>query len=71
MSPAHEPWHAMWTWGVVAAFVLYVAGTWLARGGAYSLRTAVAVAVVVQVMAPARRCSFPTTCTSTGRRRGS
>ena len=51
MSPAHEPWHAMWTWGVVAAFVLYVAGTWLARGGAYSLRTAVAVAVVVQVMA--------------------
>jgi hypothetical protein len=51
VSPAHEPWHAMWTWGVVAAFVLYVAGTWLARGGAYSLRTAVVVAVVVQVMA--------------------
>ncbi|MGZ4335167.1 MAG: hypothetical protein ACXVRJ_12990 [Gaiellaceae bacterium] len=50
VSPAHEPWHAMWTWGVVAAFVLYVAGTWLARGGAYSLRTAVAVAVVVQVI---------------------
>ena len=51
VSPAHQPWHAMWTWGVVAAFVLYVAGTWLARGGAYSLRTAVAVAVVVQAMA--------------------
>ena len=51
VSPAHEPWHAMWTWGVVAAFVLYVAGTWLARGGAYSLRTALVVAVVVQVIA--------------------
>ena len=51
VSPAHQPWHAMWTWGVVAAFVLYVAGTWLARGGAYSLRTAIVVAVVVQVIA--------------------
>lgn len=51
VSPAHEPWHAMWTWGVVAAFVLYVVGTWLARGGGYSLRTAIVVAVVVQVIA--------------------
>ena len=51
VSPAHQPWHAMWTWGVVAAFVLYVAGTWLARGGAFSMRAAVAVAIVVQAMA--------------------
>ena len=51
VSPAGQPWHAMWTWGVVAAFVLYVAGIWLARGGAYSLRTAIVVAVVVQVIA--------------------
>jgi len=51
VSPTGEPWHAFWTWGVVAAFVLYVAGAWLARGGAYSLRTAVVLAVVVQVIA--------------------
>jgi len=51
VSPAGEPWHAFWTWGVVAAFALYLAGAWLARGGAYTLRTAVAVAVVVQVIA--------------------
>ena len=51
VSPAHQPWHAMWTWGVVAAFGLYVAGIWLARGGAYSIRVAVAVAVTVQVIA--------------------
>jgi len=51
VSPSGEPWHGFWTWGVVAAFVLYVAGAWLARGGAFSLRAAVVVAVVVQAIA--------------------
>ena len=50
VSPAHEPWHALWTWGVVAAFGLYAAGTWLARKGALSLRAAVVTAVVVQAL---------------------
>lgn len=50
VSPAHEPWYALWTWGVVAAFVLYAAGTWLARRGALSLRAAVGVAIVVQAL---------------------
>jgi hypothetical protein len=48
--PAHEPWRAFWTWGVTAAFGLYVAGTWLARTRALSLRAAVVVAVVVQAL---------------------
>jgi len=48
--PAHEPWRALWTWGVVAAFVLYAAGTWLARKGGLSLRAAVVTAVVVQAL---------------------
>jgi len=51
VSPSGEPWHTFWTWGVVAAFVLYVAGAYLARGGAFSLRAAVVVAVVVQAIA--------------------
>jgi hypothetical protein len=50
VSPAHEPWHALWTWGVVAAFGLYAAGTWLARKGALSLRVAIVTAVVVQML---------------------
>jgi hypothetical protein len=51
VSPAGEPWHAFWTWGVVAAFVLYVVGAYVARGGAFSLRAALVVTVVVQVIA--------------------
>ena len=50
VSPQHEPWHALWTWGVVAAFATYAAGTWLARKGALSLRVALVTAVVVQVL---------------------
>lgn len=50
VSPTPEPWHALWTWGVVAAFVLYAAGAWLARDGTLSLRVAMIVAVVVQVL---------------------
>jgi len=50
VSPAGEPWHAFWTWGVTAAFCLYAAGTWLARKGALSLRVAVITAVVVQAL---------------------
>jgi hypothetical protein len=51
VSPSGEPWHAFWTWGVVAAFGLYVFGAYLARGGAFSLRAALIVAVVVQTIA--------------------
>jgi hypothetical protein len=50
VSPSGEPWHAFWTWGVVAAFALYATGTWVARKGALSLRVAVVTAVVVQTL---------------------
>jgi hypothetical protein len=50
ISPTGEPWHAFWTWGVVAAFVLYVAGTGLARRSGFPLRAALLVAVVVQAL---------------------
>jgi hypothetical protein len=50
VSPAGEPWHALWTWSVVAAFALYAIGTGLARNGALSLRVAVITAVVVQTL---------------------
>jgi hypothetical protein len=51
VSPSGEPWHAFWTWGVVAAFALYVVGAYRARGGAFSLRAALVVTVVVQTIA--------------------
>ena len=50
VSPTGDPWHAFWTWGVVAAFVLYATGTWFARMGALSLRVAVITAVLVQTL---------------------
>jgi hypothetical protein len=50
VSPSGEPWHAFWTWGVVAAFALYASGTWVARKGALSLRVAVITAVIVQTL---------------------
>ena len=48
--PAHEPWRSLWAWGVAAAFILYVAGTWLVQSRTFSLRAALAVAVVVQAL---------------------
>jgi hypothetical protein len=50
VSPSGEPWNTFWTWGVVAAFVLYATGTWVARRGALSLRVAVITAVIVQTL---------------------
>jgi hypothetical protein len=48
--PTHEPWHAFWIWGVVAAFVLYVAGIGLARRDRLPVRAAVGVAIIVQAL---------------------
>jgi hypothetical protein len=50
VSPSGVPWHAFWTWGLVAAFALYAAGTWVAHRRALSLRVAVITAIVVQTL---------------------
>jgi hypothetical protein len=50
VSPSGQPWHALWTWGVVAAFALYATGTWITRKGGLSLRVAVITAVLVQTL---------------------
>jgi hypothetical protein len=50
VSPSGQPWHALWTWGVVAAFALYATGTWVTRKGGLSLRVAVITAVLVQTL---------------------
>jgi hypothetical protein len=50
VSPSGQPWHAFWTWGVVAAFALYAIGTWVARSGALSLRVALGTAILVQAL---------------------
>jgi hypothetical protein len=50
VSPSGQPWHALWTWGVVAAFALYATGTWITRQGGLSLRVAVITAVLVQTL---------------------
>jgi hypothetical protein len=50
VSPSGQPWHALWTWGVVAAFALYATGTWMTRKGGLSLRVAVLTAVLVQTL---------------------
>jgi hypothetical protein len=50
VSPSGQPWHALWTWGVVAAFALYATGTWITRKGGLSLRAAVITAVLVQTL---------------------
>ncbi|MDP9262306.1 MAG: hypothetical protein M3O89_10065 [Actinomycetota bacterium] len=50
VSPSGQPWHALWTWGVVAAFALYAIGTWITRKGGLSLRVAVITAVLVQTL---------------------
>ncbi len=50
VSPSGQPWHALWTWGVVAAFALYAIGTWITRRGGLSLRVAVITAVLVQTL---------------------
>jgi hypothetical protein len=50
VSPTGQPWHALWTWGVVAAFALYATGSWITRNGGLSLRLAVITAVLVQTL---------------------
>jgi hypothetical protein len=50
VSPSGQPWHALWTWGVVAAFALYAIGTWITRKGGLSLRVAVITAILVQTL---------------------
>jgi hypothetical protein len=43
-------WNDVWIGGLCAAFLLYGVGAWLARAGHLRLRTALAVAVAVQVL---------------------